>query len=89
MTRKGNAIAVGAWSPELITALVRALLTEAGIQTMTMPSGDRRTKRGDREFWLNFNQYPVEIDGGPTIQAVGYATTSANMNPSYPLLPTV
>jgi beta-galactosidase len=88
VVRKECAVTIGAWSPGLIRATLRDVLAEAGIAMQDLAPGVRYSCRGNREIWLNFNQFPVTIRESLSLDPVSYlvlntsSPTSANKNPS-------
>lgn len=72
VTRKGNAISIGAWSSELVTTVLEQVLTEAGVPTVRLPEGVRRSHNGGAEIWMNWSQTAQVLPDGSEIGPVSF-----------------
>jgi beta-galactosidase len=72
VTRKGNALSIGAWSAPLVTEVLEQVLTESGVPTIRLPEGLRVSHRGDTEIWMNFAQQPATLPDGSQIGPVSF-----------------
>lgn len=72
VTRNGNAVTIGTWSPSLVRETLAALLTEAGIRVMDLPDGVRVSRRGASTTWMNFNQHPAPLPDGTMLPPVSF-----------------
>jgi beta-galactosidase len=72
VTRHGNALALGAWSPALIREVIAALLAERGIPHALLPEGVRVAHRGDSAVWMNFNEAPATLPDGSLLGPVSF-----------------
>ena len=72
VVRHGNAVTLGVWSPSLIREVLMGLLAERGIPHALLPEGVRVARRGESEFWLNFNEFAVVLPDGETLEPVSW-----------------
>lgn len=72
VTRKGNAFSIGAWSDELVVSILEQVLTEAGVPTVRLPEGVRRSQNGNTEIWMNFSQTTQILPDGSEIGPVSF-----------------
>ncbi|MGH2615120.1 MAG: beta-galactosidase [Thermomicrobiales bacterium] len=72
VVRHGNAVTLGAWSPDLIREVIAGLLAERGIPHQHLPEGVRVARRGGTETWMNFNQAPATLPDGSTLGPVSF-----------------
>jgi beta-galactosidase len=72
VTRKGNAVSIGAWSAPLITSVLEQVLGEAGVATVRLPEGVRRSHNGNSEIWMNFSQTAQVLPDGSEIGPVSF-----------------
>lgn len=70
--RSGPCYSIGAFSPILIGRLLAHVLTEAGIPVVALDEGLRRSIRGDRTIWMNFNDDPRRLPDGREIGEVSF-----------------
>lgn len=71
VTRKGNAVTIGAHSEALIGRVLAEVLTSAGIQVTPMPEGVRLSRRAGKTLVQNWNPGEVEWNG-QKLGAVSY-----------------
>ncbi len=72
VTRKGNAISIGAWSAPLIVSVLEQLLAESGVPTAHLAEGVRRSTRGSTEIWMNWSQTAQVLPDGSEIGPVSF-----------------
>ncbi len=72
VTRKGNAISIGAWSAPLVTSVLEQVLAESGVLTFHLPEGVRRSTRGGTEIWMNWSQTAQVLPDGSEIGPVSF-----------------
>lgn len=72
VVRHGNAVTIGAWSPDLIREVLAGLLAERGIPHESLPEGVRVARRGDLATWMNFNQEPATLPDGSVLAPVAF-----------------
>ena len=72
VVRKGSVVALGAWSPSLVTEVLTNLLAEAGVPTVALPEGVRVSRRGNLALWSNFNQADATLPDGSRLGPVSF-----------------
>jgi beta-galactosidase len=72
VVRHGNAVTLGAWSPDLVREVLAGLLTERGIPHERLPEGVRVARRGEIATWMNFNQEPATLPDGSVLGPVAF-----------------
>ncbi|MFT4040165.1 MAG: beta-galactosidase [Thermomicrobiales bacterium] len=78
VVRHGNAVTVGAWSPDLLREVLAGLLAERGIPHQRLPDGVRVARRGSDAVWLNFNETAVALPDGDTLEPVSWQVRRAS-----------
>ncbi len=72
VTRNGNATSIGAWSSELVTTVLEQVMSEAGVPTVRLPEGVRRSHNGSTEIWMNWTRSPQILPDGSEIGPVSF-----------------
>ncbi len=72
VVRHGNAITLGAWSPDLIREVISGLLAERGIPHTLLPESIRVARRGNLATWMNFNESDATLPDGTTMGPVSF-----------------
>jgi beta-galactosidase len=74
--RRVNALTIGAWSSTMVKDQLRGILLEAGLEPIEMPDGVRRSRRGSRVIWCNFNEHPVDVSANLRLGPVSFGVTA-------------
>jgi beta-galactosidase len=72
VTRNGKAVAIGAWSPPLVRAVLADVLAEVSVPTLDLADGVRVSRRGGLACWMNFNDTSVPLPDGSRLGPVGF-----------------
>ncbi|MGE3799131.1 MAG: beta-galactosidase trimerization domain-containing protein, partial [Thermomicrobiales bacterium] len=72
VVKNGPVYSVGAWSQSLVTELLRTVLQQSGVPTVSLPEGVRVSHRGNAEIWMNFNQEEMDLPDGTRLSPVSF-----------------
>ncbi|MDQ3513076.1 MAG: beta-galactosidase [Chloroflexota bacterium] len=72
VVRRGNVATIGAWSPTLVTSVLRDTCALVGIETINLPRGVRISRRGGLTTAVNFTSERFDLSDGESLGPVSF-----------------